>query len=353
MNQKRLEYVDVAKAFGIILIVLGHVLKNGIFRQVIFSFHVPMFFFISGITFHAKKKVAAFLANKAKRILVPYFCFSIISICIYIIMGSIASNALGVAGNVSLLQCIWGMLYGNSRNGFMQWNQPLWFLPCLFSLYLIEEGVELVFVSKAKNPNTRRCIIGVLSIMLVCVYMVSFRNIILPFSLEQAIMMLPFFEAGMLFSAYSGGERLQYLYTERPWWLGVSSLIILVICTILSLKNGFSQVRTFNMGSNPIFFILCAILGTVGLLGLSVFARKSTTLCYIGQRSLQILLMHKFPVLFFQVLCPASKILLKDGNSLYGVLCSIICTALTIGICMVAGKIIYEVTPVLIGCDKK
>lgn len=353
MNKKRLTYIDAAKAFGIILIVLGHVLKNGLLRQVIFSFHVPMFFFLSGITFHAKVDTSAFLVNKAKRILIPYFCFSIISICIYQVMGGIASKALGVDGNVSVFQCLFGMLYGNSRNGFMQWNQPLWFLPCLFSLYLIEEGLELWIVSKSKNQNISRFIIAVSATLLVCIYMILFYDIILPFSLEQAIMMLPFFEAGMLFAAYNLERWLQHLYFNFPWLLAIGSVISLGLCTILSSKNGFSQVRVLNVGKNPLFFLLCSVLGIICTTGLSVFAGRSSNFCHIGKRSLEILLLHKFPVLFFQVLCPISNVLLRDGNSLPGILCSLVCTAFTISICLIVGQLIRMVSPIIIGSDSR
>jgi fucose 4-O-acetylase-like acetyltransferase len=54
----RLEHIDVAKGIGIILVVLGHnwiirTEKGELFR-IIFSFHMPLFFFLSGVLFKAQ-----------------------------------------------------------------------------------------------------------------------------------------------------------------------------------------------------------------------------------------------------------------------------------------------------------
>jgi polysaccharide biosynthesis protein PslL len=69
--------VDVAKGIGIILVVLGHnwiVLheKNDLFR-VIFSFHVPLFFFISGLFLKDREGIKDFLISKSDSLLKPYF----------------------------------------------------------------------------------------------------------------------------------------------------------------------------------------------------------------------------------------------------------------------------------------
>ena len=54
--KKRYEEIDLCRGFGILLVVLGHALKqtgetNSVFETVnavIYSFHMPMFFFLSG-----------------------------------------------------------------------------------------------------------------------------------------------------------------------------------------------------------------------------------------------------------------------------------------------------------------
>lgn len=48
MEKKRLEYIDIARGIGIVLVVLGHCLSqlDGGLRTFIYSFHMPLFFCI-------------------------------------------------------------------------------------------------------------------------------------------------------------------------------------------------------------------------------------------------------------------------------------------------------------------
>lgn len=74
----RIEYVDVAKGIGAFLVILGHVTENGLFQAIIYAFHMPLFFVLSGITFRLKdgESILKFLNNKFKNILIPYLIFS-------------------------------------------------------------------------------------------------------------------------------------------------------------------------------------------------------------------------------------------------------------------------------------
>ena len=65
MDEKnRIAYIDVAKGIGIILVVCGHVIGEGeksfkysnILHDYIYSFHMALFFIISGILLEKKYK---------------------------------------------------------------------------------------------------------------------------------------------------------------------------------------------------------------------------------------------------------------------------------------------------------
>ena len=50
IEKKRIFYLDIAKGVGVILMILGHVPDlTTASRQFITSFHMPLFFFISGM----------------------------------------------------------------------------------------------------------------------------------------------------------------------------------------------------------------------------------------------------------------------------------------------------------------
>lgn len=65
--KERLLYVDTLKAFGIILVVMGHVFhdSDSIVSHFIYAFHMPLFFLLSGVFFdYDKKNSFTFFAEK-------------------------------------------------------------------------------------------------------------------------------------------------------------------------------------------------------------------------------------------------------------------------------------------------
>ncbi len=72
MARARIEWVDIAKGIGIILVIFGHSLATGsTLRQLIFSFHMPLFFLLAGCTFR-QKGFRQLACASAKALLVPY-----------------------------------------------------------------------------------------------------------------------------------------------------------------------------------------------------------------------------------------------------------------------------------------
>ena len=85
----RIEWVDIAKGIGIILVVIGHMVKgNGIVGQSIWAFHMPLFFFLSGMFMRPTELFISLIAKKARSLLLPCLSFSIIIAAVhYFLMG--------------------------------------------------------------------------------------------------------------------------------------------------------------------------------------------------------------------------------------------------------------------------
>jgi fucose 4-O-acetylase-like acetyltransferase len=118
--------LDVARGLGIVLVVLGHnwvveSTKGELFR-VVFSFHVPLFFFLSGVLLRPDDRVADFVRARADALLKPYFV-------VLLALGA-AKSALSVLHGGSVDTAFFeGVLYGTGRT--LYWI-PMWFLPHLF-----------------------------------------------------------------------------------------------------------------------------------------------------------------------------------------------------------------------------
>ena len=78
---KRIEIIDIAKGIGIFLVVIGHLISmNSYPGKVIYSFHMPLFFFLSGVCFNQDKylKFSSFLCNRLKSLIWPCLCFTVL-----------------------------------------------------------------------------------------------------------------------------------------------------------------------------------------------------------------------------------------------------------------------------------
>ena len=117
-QQERLAWVDTARGIGIILVVYGHALRghetSGAFDPswqadvqdaVIYSFHMPLFFFLAGL--FAKRSVAKgatlFLRDKAVTLVYPYFLWSVVSI----LLGMTAALAVNNAHQSTAIFNLW------------------------------------------------------------------------------------------------------------------------------------------------------------------------------------------------------------------------------------------------------
>ncbi len=89
-QRKRFNAIDIAKVAAIILVVAGHFFPDGspawwvAVHDIIYTFHMPLFFFASGFLFAAAERPVGywrFIGRKFRRLMVPYFSASVVIIC--------------------------------------------------------------------------------------------------------------------------------------------------------------------------------------------------------------------------------------------------------------------------------
>jgi len=108
----RVSWVDTAKGFGIILVVFGHVLRGVVTSNLmewtltaryvdawIYAFHMPLFFFISGLFLSqsAVRSTSGFVWDKVRTIAYPYFVWSLIALFIKAPLGEIVNYPRGLS----------------------------------------------------------------------------------------------------------------------------------------------------------------------------------------------------------------------------------------------------------------
>ncbi|MFD1103353.1 acyltransferase family protein [Sphingobium olei] len=79
--QFRLDWVDVARGIGIVAVVAGHVWTHGPVRDAIYSFHMPLFFLLSGML-SRPHPVGAFTRRQLLGQMRPYAVYLILLVCV-------------------------------------------------------------------------------------------------------------------------------------------------------------------------------------------------------------------------------------------------------------------------------
>lgn len=119
--------IDALKAVGIFLVVLGHTTKTEELHGYIYSFHMPLFFIISGLLYHARKDIVKRLVRS---LLVPYVGFAFLTFAYWAL---IETRVRPVMEGTSIGEQFTNIFYPMS--GIVEpylFNVVLWFLPCLF-----------------------------------------------------------------------------------------------------------------------------------------------------------------------------------------------------------------------------
>jgi len=121
----RIEWIDIAKGLGIMCVVLGHVSDAGIAAKIVYLFHMPLFFILSGYLFRPASAKALYARRKAIHLLIPYLTGITLS-------GSFFLTHRLAHPPRPLPLAHWGLalLWGGAQ--FDGYFGVLWFLTCLY-----------------------------------------------------------------------------------------------------------------------------------------------------------------------------------------------------------------------------
>lgn len=143
-KKERNHVIDILRGIAIFLVVFGHVTHVPFMRQYIWGFHIPLFFFISGLLFQKEKfeNFTVFLKSRLKSLVIPYVIFYLVTLVYWILIERHSRGA-----DVPIYSQLLGLVYGTYDMRYMMFNGALWFLPCLFSMEIL-----YWFVSKVPSP---------------------------------------------------------------------------------------------------------------------------------------------------------------------------------------------------------
>ncbi len=347
-KRKRIEIIDVAKCIAIFMVILGHTATNEellgtppVFIRILYSIHMPLFFFLSGLSIAPKglktwAEWKFFLRKTVLTIAIPYLLWALIYCNFnfqnvgWILYGS--WKALGKTGTVT----------------------SLWYLSCLFCARIFVQGiVELVSrIVPGKRlpyliPAAACLVIGVvlpdieigypwcLNIAFTaagCILLgIALRNGVIELSVQKGWVLL-----SLLAASAAGYAAALYLCSDG-------------FVTIMMCKGAYG---------NPFYALAFALLGGFAVLALAMILKRMANewlpgvslkpFIYLGQHTMGVFLLHK-PMLQ-SIFLPAFGKLLSGGPD---ILVRLLATIASLLASLVLCKLIEYYIPELVGIFSK
>lgn len=253
-NNKRETWIDIARLLSMLFIIIGHVPCYEVsIRDYLTTFHVPIFFIISGYLYHPNKFNIE-LRKSFVALIIPYICLGLIN-CLYWSLFDIyvQNKSISICAKSYIQQFI-TMSVGLPMIG------PLWFLIVLFLIRVI-----MVFLQKTK------ILLGI------CIFFVGISYLINIYFLDSLFyapicifLALPFFALGYIMQE----KKLIYKILNLPIKprLSITSLFFILSVTLF-LYQGSSNISTHDYGENIVTFYICAICGTIFIISTASFLK--------------------------------------------------------------------------------
>ncbi|HKY80380.1 MAG TPA: acyltransferase family protein [Sphingobium sp.] len=264
----RLEWIDVARGIGIIAVVVGHVWTQGPLRGAVYSFHMPLFFLLSGLLARPQPP-APFALRQLGSQMRPYAAFLLLLIVADQIIEPMRGN----------------------RPIFHQWPQDLlpillggtwlrgpytifWFVPCL----MVARILFNVALSRWRNPLDRRWALVLLPMAVLAYGLGRFTAI-------SVLGLLTVPMAIILLWIGAGGQRVPW----RRWmWMPLSAFAFAGLAGLLPTLN----LKAADYGV-PVLSMVSGVATSLLLFRLSVrIAPFAGWLAATGRASLVIMYLH-------------------------------------------------------------
>jgi len=273
--KNRIEFIDISKGAGIILVVVGHCLNTTDFPgRWIYSFHMPFFFFISG-SLLSGNTTSAFIYKKFKQLIVPFITLGLIVLTLKLIVIDKEINPV-----IYLSNMLKYLVTGNQA--------PFWFLPVLFC-----SSIAYFLISKIKNISTRFII---LLGSVVLSYFFYSPNAGIPYSINSVFMAI--FFVGLGYESKNLLVKINNINKSLP--LFALSILLFVI----SISVAYFINPALNMSDNRVTPIIPVYLGAINGILLLTFTsliidkhfpnKISSILKFLGRNTLTIMCLHMF-----------------------------------------------------------
>ncbi|MGL5414469.1 MAG: acyltransferase family protein [Clostridium sp.] len=280
MLYKRENWLDQSKGLGIILVVLGHVIlgflnanmysdKKGLLEYIfftIYSFHMPLFFIISGYLYKKTWKIKSMedlkkrIINKMIALGIPYILFSLFFGITKLMMNGSTNSEITIKDILKIPIHPIG---------------PYWFLYALMGLFIVVPILEYAKI------NTKIILI----IALMCTIFSNIFMIKIVFISDTLQNILYFYIGCILYEIFN----YRKYFKLKSVMLG-GNIVLLIIYLIINIL--YFKINKCMIVTNILIGIILASTASIFIILVFYKKNKNNTLSKLGELSLPIYLMH-------------------------------------------------------------
>ena len=285
-TRQRLEYVDILKGMGILLVLVGHILPHDLsLKSALYAFHMPLFFVAYGMVARPLP-VSSLLRRRSASLLIPYLFWGL------------AFSGMRLSKKCLLL------LYGSGESIRLAGsNGMLWFLVTMFLGAFLANFV--LGIAQDKHDSAAKTLIVAVALGFLLISMVlnhwheaplwHRHELGLPLGLDVSFLAASFILAG---------HFLAWLISRCGKSPGRMSLVIGLVATCgfsfvgSKVNTGFGNypsMQVYRLGSAPTYWFF-SILACYGMSIVARALEKTPArhqLVWLGQHSMAIFIVHK------------------------------------------------------------
>ncbi len=278
-SPERIVWIDVLKGMAILLVVLSHTAIPEIENEAVYLFHMPLFFWLSGLLYRPEKypTLGQLVRKRSRSLLVPYFWFATVSYVVWFFVARYFGR--DADEHLNPLVPIVGTLYSIGDKPWLVHNTPLWFLTCLFV-------VELLYWELRRwLPSTAALALGLLSCSIAGYWLSLHSPLRLPWGADVALSAVVFYGAGQFMRPWLG-QHASSTSKQR-----VLTNLLASVLGILAMWWGFGFVNMSEniLGRGYVSFYAAAFGGIVLCVVIAQMVPPNRLLTFFGRNTLIIL----------------------------------------------------------------
>lgn len=279
VKSKRILWIDYAKVLGMYLVILGHTMLTPpipYIKGIIYAFHMPLFFFISGFLHKSNINSKRFFLNCVKQLLIPFLFFNFLELIPKLFMN-----------NDGIFMIIWNFLKEMATGIFLGDPPvgPSWFILCLLWMKILLWGCTTICKSQ------KSLLYSILFITII-VYFWSNTNYIHSMRIlciSNALISFPFYAIAYIIKL--NYEKIQHLFKQNEWIF----LLITILFFIVQHYNTPISLQSCNIGKCFLLMLIAVFSGILICVKVCSFFKSENHFVYtLSAGSIIILCTHGF-----------------------------------------------------------